>query len=395
MQPTRFSKYRYALLVGLILFIYFLDNPWIKIVSGSTFFNSILRSILWLGIGLLVWLFPAVRSVGKMKIRGSLYFWSFIFAFIMIVIQVLAGLIDGFGKSPFDHSITGILNNAFLVGSVLVGREMLRHYLVNSITRKESYLLFLGISLLMTLVYFPVMKYTELKSFESVVKFAAKSFAPEFSKNLLATVLVFYNGPISSLIFMGALEGFYWFSPILPNLKWITWALVGILPPVFLLSVAQIIYEDELKIRRRKKKEEDSPISWIITTLVSIGVIWFSLGVFPIYPSVIATGSMIPMIQPGDIILVNKKIENMKLNKDEVIQFRRDDILISHRIIEVIEKDGMKRYRTQGDNNSGPDVDLVKPEDIKGEIIKVVPKVGWPTLLIKSKKDIPIEKVEF
>lgn len=394
MKPTRFSKSRYALLVGLILFIYLLDNPLVKIVSGSTYFNSILRPTLWLGIGLLVWMFPAFRQVGKLKTRGSLYFWSFNFAFIMIVVQVLAGLVDGLGKSPYDHSVTGMLSNILIVGSVLVGRELARHYLVNSITREESYRVFFGVAVFMTLVAFPISKFTGLKGYEEIVKFLAQFLVPEFSKNLLATVLVFYGGPFASVLFMGTLEAFHWLSPILPNLKWITAALVGILTPVFLLSFAQIVYEGESRIRKGKDKEE-SPLSWIITTLVSIGIIWFSIGVFPVYPSVIATGSMIPMIQPGDVILVDKKIDPLQLSKGDVIQFRREDILISHRIIDVTEKDGVKNYKTQGDNNSGPDTELVKPEDVKGEVIKVVPKVGWPTLLIKSKRDIPLDEIEF
>lgn len=79
-----------------------------------------------------------------------------------------------------------------------------------------------------------------------------------------------------------------------------------------------------------------------------------------------------------------------------MIQFKRGDILISHRIIEeIVEKDKTKSYRTQGDNNSGPDFELVKPEDVRGEIIKVIPKIGWPTLLLKTKRDVPMHEIEF
>jgi len=396
MQPTRFSKSRYALLVGLILFAYCLDNPLVKRITGSvSYLNTVQEPLLWLAIGSFVWLFPAVRSVGKLKMRGSLYFWSFCFAFIMIVVQVLAGLIDGLGKSPYDHSLTGMLSNILIVGSVLVGRELARHYLVNSITREESYRVFIGVAVFMTLVSFPIAKFTNFKSYEEIVKFIAQFLIPEFSKNLLASVLVYYGGPVASILFMGTLDAFHWLSPILPDLKWITAALIGILTPIFLLSVVQIVYEDESRIRKRKEKGEENPLNWIITTLLSIGIIWFSVGVFPIYPSVIATGSMIPMIQPGDVILVDKRVDPLQLSKGDVVQFRRDGILISHRIIAVAEKEGIKSYITQGDNNSRPDGQVVKPEDVKGIVVKVVPKVGWPTLLVKSKKDIPLSAVEF
>lgn len=105
------------------------------------------------------------------------------------------------------------------------------------------------------------------------------------------------------------------------------------------------------------------------------------------------------MIKPGDVILV-KKITDMDginaLNEGDVIQFQRDSILISHRIIEVVndEEEGIQ-FRTKGDNNSGVDGVLVKPQDVKGTIEYTVPKIGWPTLLIKSDKDINLNEIEF
>lgn len=393
--PTRFSKLRYTLLIGLILFIYFLDNPYFKTILDSNMLSSVLKSILWLGMGVLVCFFPAARPVGKLKTRGSLYFWAFNFAVIIIIVQMIAGFFDALGKSPYDHSIIGILINTLNLAPVLFGHEFARHYLVNSITHDEEYRVFIGVALFITVISFSLDKFMGFKSNQEAVIFVAQYFLPEFSRNLLATVLAYFGGPLTSIIFMGTLEAFHWFSPILPDLKWIIAALVGILTPVFLLISEQIIYEDVSKARKRNLKNEENPLSWILTISFSIGIVWFSVGVFPVYPSVIATGSMEPMIRPGDVILVDKKIDTNQLIKNDVIQFRRDNILISHRIIEVIEEDGAKNYRTQGDNNSGPDFDLVKPEEVKGRVIKVIPKIGWPTLLIKSNKDIPLEKVQF
>lgn len=183
---------------------------------------------------------------------------------------------------------------------------------------------------------------------------------------------------------------------MLPNLQWITTAVVGIMCPVFFLTAIQSIFLKEAKLIKKRDKAQESVFSWILTSLFSIGVIWFVVGVFPIYPSVIATGSMEPMIKPGDVILVRKVEDIKEVQIGDVIQFRRDNILISHRVLEIKEDDkkGIS-YRTKGDNNSGADTELVIPEDIKGKIISVVPKIGWPTLLIKSRQDVPLEKVEF
>jgi signal peptidase len=76
--------------------------------------------------------------------------------------------------------------------------------------------------------------------------------------------------------------------------------------------------------------------------------------------------------------------------------FKRESILITHRIVEVMEggEYGIA-FVTKGDNNSSADDEYVNPQDIKGIIKYVIPKIGWPTLLIKSTRDIPLDEIVF
>ncbi len=397
--PTKSSKARCALLITLLIGIYIMENLSINAMIGAQGVNYILKPLLWFGVACMIWLFPRVQGKAKLKQLNSINGWAFIFAFIFIAASLLFGIfVDGLGKSPYSHSITGILINILTVGTVLIGKEFLRSYLVNSITRDENYIVFIIMAVMMTLATISPSSITDLKGYEDLVKFIAQYVAPEFSHNLLATYLVFLGGPLPAIIYLGIIQGFQWLSPILPNLQWITTALVGVMCPVFSLTAMQNIYLSESKQLKAKDKDEESLLSWIVTSLLSIGIIWFAVGVFPIYPSVIATGSMEPMIKPGDVILV-KRITDMEginhLGVGDVMQFKRGSILISHRIIEIVEQEDVKSYRTQGDNNSGADIELVKPEDVKGTIVYVVPKVGWPTLLMKSRDDVPLNEIEF
>ncbi|NLL82529.1 MAG: signal peptidase I [Tissierellia bacterium] len=397
--PTRLSSKRSIIAILLLLSIYILENsPIVKFIDSYTF-SYIIKPILWICIAVIVWQMPNIKAKGKLKHRKLLKFWAMYFGIMYVIITLLAGLIDGLGKSPYNHALKGIFINIIFVGSALVGREFIRSYLVNSFSKKDNYVVFTLIALLMTVTNFSINKYLDVDSIKGLVQFSAEFFIPEFSNNFFATYLVFLGGPIISLIYLGIIEGFHWLSPILPNLKWITSALVGILCPTFFLMSMQSIYLSASKKIKKREQEDESPIGWIITSIISIGIIWFAVGVFPIYPSVIATGSMEPMIYPGDVIVV-KKITDMKgvynLKEGDVIQFKRDNILISHRITELVydEEQGLL-FRTKGDNNSSEDSELVKPQDLKGTIEYVVPKVGWPTLLIKSDKDIDLNIIEF
>jgi signal peptidase len=316
-----------------------------------------------------------------------------------IFTNIFAGFIDGFGKSPYNHTLFGILTNLIVVGSCLTGRELIRSYMINSNVKKENYLIFIMVAFFMTITSFSINKYISLNNLESAVMFLSQYFAPEFSNNLFASYLVFLGGPTASIIYLGITQFFHWMSPVLPNLKWINSALIGILCPIFFLMSLQSSYTNRTKRIKKSQKDDEDMVSWIITSIISIMIIWFTVGVFPIYPSVIITGSMEPQIKPGDVILVEKiadmeDIENLSIN--DIIQFKKDGILISHRIIDkkVNEDEGIL-FKTKGDNNSGADVDLVKPQDVKGTIKYVIPKIGLLTLLIKSDKEIPIEEIVF
>lgn len=384
---------RFFLLLA-VLGIYTLDNPYIRSLTGSSLFIYGLVPLFWCGIALVVFFQPALRYKSKLRTRSFINSWSFIFALLFICVQVLAGLVDGLGKSPYDHSVFGIAVNVFSVGVVLVGREFFRSYIMNNMAKNEKYIVFLSVSLFMTALAFPVEKYLDLQGYESIVKFFAQFFLPEFSKNFLATYLVYLGGPTSSLIFLGVLNAFHWLSPILPDLQWITAASVGVLTPIFMFSTMQSMYEVESKKVHKREVEKEGLVSFIITILISVGIVWFAVGVFPVYPSVIVTGSMKPMISPGDVILVKKTTDIKEVQIGDVIHFKRDGIMISHRITDIVIKDGVPNYRTRGDNNNTEDIELVRPDQLKGEIIRVVPNIGWPTLLIKSSKDIPFDEID-
>lgn len=386
--PSKRSKFKSLLLVILLLILYLLEN--------SPISNYILP-IFWLSAIVFISQIRNIRPSEKLKYRQTINFWAFYFALFFIIINLFAGLIAGFGRSPYNHSLIGIINNIILVGTPLVGRELIRSYVINSWTKKEKFLILICMAIIMTITSFSFNRYTSIASFTQLVEFSGQYFFPQFSNNILASFLVFLGGPISSIIYLGLVEGFHWLSPILPDIKWISQAFIGTLSPaVFMMILYYLHYSHSGKLKKRE--DDENPLGWILTGIAAIGIIWFTVGVFPIYPSVVATGSMEPIIMPGDVILV-EKIVDMEgietLKEDDIIMYRREEAFISHRIVGIFEGNEGIRFRTKGDNNSREDSQLVGPEDIRGIIRYRVPKLGWPTLLLKSDKDINLEDYEF
>lgn len=381
--------------IALLLVAYMLG---ICLLGQFTEIGQIGESVLWLMlIGVMYFKVPKKHGVGKVKYFSKIRLWAFNSAVIMIVINMLGGILLGFGKSPVSHSLKGLLINTLYIGSTIVGREWIRAYLLNCYDAKNNKRNLVFITLLMIIVQLNISSITAIANLQSGVENMAKSIMPLICENFLLSYFAIYGGSIAAIIYVGIMEAFMWYSPILPDLNWLATATVGILGPVFIIMFINGTYQRLTKQVKGEKKE--NIISLSITTIGAIGFIWFVVGVFPIYPSAIATGSMKPEIMPGDVVVMEKvtRIEDIeKFQVGDVIQFQKDEILINHRIIEIVEEDGQTLYRTKGDNNNVEDAELVKASEIRGHLVGVIPKVGWPTLLLKSKPDeSTLEKVEF
>lgn len=94
-------------------------------------------------------------------------------------------------------------------------------------------------------------------------------------------------------------------------------------------------------------------------------------------PMTVLTGSMSPSINPGDII-IDKKIDAKAIKEGDIITFRASsNVLITHRIVEVISKDGEISFKTKGDANNSEDEKLVDEEQVVGGYIFKIPYAGY------------------
>ena len=98
--------------------------------------------------------------------------------------------------------------------------------------------------------------------------------------------------------------------------------------------------------------------------------------VFGYKPFIVLSGSMETKIHVGDMI-ITKMIDPSTLNIDDVIAFRdNENTVTTHRIIDMVEKDGVKYFVTKGDNNTSQDKNLVEYEDVEGIYVGRIPYVG-------------------
>lgn len=98
---------------------------------------------------------------------------------------------------------------------------------------------------------------------------------------------------------------------------------------------------------------------------------------------VVLSGSMEKTILPGDLIIV-KEIDNEKLEKNDVIAFKDEEVVITHRIVDVVKEDGTVKYVTKGDNNNTNDIGYVFPEEVEGIYKFRIGRLGNLALFVQN-----------
>ncbi len=393
----RISNIMLLLLIGIALLPYLLD-----LEQGSSYLlnREIIPSIWCVFLVIMFFFIPRVHAASRLSKRETIYMEAVICAVILIAVRILTGSILGeLGSSPYDLSPAGILGNLFYVLPVMAAREVIRSYVLGTYCNVHNLKFFIFITVMMTASALNYSKLMMASDIKGISIFFAQEAGPVLCQNIMLSYLALYGGPIAAILYAGVLELFHWVSPILSALNWLAEGAVGILVPIGFILFLIEKYEEPQHGKRSIKEKKGSLIGWSATALFSIGLLWFIAGVFPIVPSVVVTGSMEPLIYPGDVVLLQQmrtEEQVRSLVAGDVIQFQRDEIRITHRIVEILDDGiGNLTFRTKGDNNSTVDSQLVHPNDIKGELVRVIPKIGYPSLLIKGSGHIDTSDMEF
>lgn len=86
-------------------------------------------------------------------------------------------------------------------------------------------------------------------------------------------------------------------------------------------------------------------------------------------PMIVLTDSMYPEIKSGDLIICHT-IDAEAVRENDVIAFfdpaGNGSSVVTHRVAEIVNKDGKLSFRTKGDNNNTEDKDLVPAENLVG-----------------------------
>ena len=319
----------------------------------------------------------------KQKIKKEIISYIIIAALSYIVAYILSGIFISFGKNPFATTVKGYLINMWITMSVIIAREYIRYKLINNVYDKDKVLIAILISIVYVIIDLGLYRFitTDNISMLMIIKLIAQVLLPSIAKNTLFSYIVMYSNWFPGVLYEFMINTYTWTLPILPNSPWIiTVVIESMIPIIVFLYIRYTILRNDL-FKSREKLINSDPRNIITLVVVVVLATWFAVGIFPIVPIAIATGSMSPNINTGDVAIIRKCNPNDVIVGD-VIQYQMEGYTVVHRIVEKTQSNGEVTFITKGDNNDSPDFDPVNEEQLIGKAIYKIKYIGYPAIWI-------------
>ncbi len=345
--------------VCLILLFFFRESKYIRSLLVASLIILVFVSILLFG-------HRKDRS-NSLKLKSLLNIIIALLVYLIII--YFLGIRTDYVKNVYSFKNIENLIYIILTGVLL---EVLRYQLVfKNLNDKREYLY-----ILITYVFIDVCIANPYKYIGPIALILIISI----EKNLLLNKSIEY-GYKGNIIYILVLE-------VLPYILSYP-SLSSFLYVVFITILNTVLYLLLLTPNRKKDMEradrfrkssflaiEVILIIFVVTTIMLVS------GLFRYSLSSIASNSMYPSLQKGDGIIIKKLNEQEKgdLKAGDIIAFREDDYIITHRIIEI----NKGYYTTKGDNNNIKDVTKRKKDDIIGIVKFRIPYIGYPSVMVSE-----------
>ena len=311
-----------------------------------------------------------------------------IYIAIYYITTYLFGLFIGFNKNVYSSNIILILKNIVPIIIIIPLSELLR-YIINS-KIKDNYIL-LGLSIFVfTLIDTTItIQASSFKNFYDTLKVIGLFILPSLSKNYLLTYLTIKVSYKPNLVYRYLMELPRYILPIVTSFGVYIESVIYISFPIIVFI---IIYND---FKKREKKniilsskfKKNTKFIYYIVTIILITIVSLTSGYFKYQAIVIATGSMTPNINKGDMVVIEKVApkDAKKLKEGEVLAFKREDKIVVHRIYKIYTSGNEIFFKTKGDHNNAPDGYLTEAKEILGTVKFNIRYIGYPTVALYEK----------
>lgn len=365
------------IIIGILLFGLFSNIE--LIYKFNRIYLYLINPVFWILLSVLLF-FTFGNNYDNKKLRKNIIQYTTVAVLSYIIIYLLSGLFVTFGNNPYNTTIKGLINNLWITGVAICLKEYVRYKLINNVYEKDKIKFAIIISIVYVIIDIEFRRiFGGTVATLTIIKYISQVIIPNIAENILFSYTSIHSNYIPAVIYKVITKLYYWISPILPNSPWAMTAIIDTVIPVILFLY--IRYEkNKLNPERDRQTLINTNPGNIIPLIIAIVLaIWFALGIFPIKPVAIATGSMEKEIYTGDVVII-KKCNPNDVNVGDIIEYQMEGFTVIHRIIEKKQKNGEFYFRTKGDNNNAPDQNEVREKQLIGKVIFKIRYIGYPAV---------------
>lgn len=309
------------------------------------------------------------------------YIYMFIISVLKIIMFFYLGFILGFVKSPYNHKIIFILKNIIIQIVPIVSIEVARTIIINKNKNNKILIVFATIMFILVEIKYNIC-INLYANRQKLFEYICSTILPLIANNILYTYLTLKGPFLLPLIYRVFNVLYIILSPIFPDIDWFVTGATDILSTTLVYILFKYKFSNQEKNPRKKKEDFFEKVSYILTVTLCISLVCFMLGFFKYEPITILSNSMYPSFDRGDIVIY-KKISDSELKEimmNSIIIYSIDGKNIAHRVIDIIQENGTLLYKTKGDSNNTPDMDLVRIEQVKGVYMFHIKYLGYPSV---------------
>ena len=364
------------------------------LVGYGSIYSLVVNPLFWLAF-VVVTKFLTAPSSENIRFTNKIAGYALIAALVNIGVFILSELFIEIGKNPYSVTPIGIALNLYVYILPIIAKEYTRFKLINNVYEKDKKY----IAILATCVFILLDIGTfDIASNGTWLKFLVVSVLPVTIENILCSYIAMNKCCYPAILYRTITSSFWFISPILPKVSWIMSIFVDVSVPVVLfIFIKDLRRKEDVKKDKKQIEPGNNPKSIIPLTVCTVIMLWFGIGVFPIRPVAIATGSMENTLMVGDVAIL-KKCTVDEIEVGDIIQYQKDNFTVIHRVISKYYEDGKCYLITKGDNNQSADFNPVEENQIIAKQLFSVRFLGLPAVwlnnsgIIKAPDTSSIEK---
>ena len=372
------KSYKKLIIFDIILAIILLLNSFILNILGNYYYMCF-----FLGALLIIFKFLFGFEKDRYRYTKDIIVNMIIILLISFIIYYIFGIFIGFYKTTNFLNFYGIRTFIIPYIIMIILREYLRVQILNK-TDKSKKLTFIVILVFILLELSPKIFSSNLSSNYNKFIFIALTILPIISNNIVCTYIAKKTGYKPNVFWLLVMGLYNVFLPIAPNDGYYIQSLIQFLFPFVIMYNVYSFY---------RKRDRNIPISYVkkkvyieipILAVIVFVLAYFVSGFFRYYAISIATGSMTPNINVGDIVIVDQHKDYKELKKGEIIAYKYGKVVIVHRICDIVVIGDDYYFYTWGDANDSKDNYIIYPDMIIGKVEVKIPYIGLPTVWLNN-----------